>query len=85
MYGGYPFKDLRNKFLQAKETSCMEIENNLPDGLEYISLKGHYFDMIGIKTDDDVYFLSDSLFSKETINKYHLFFIYDCAMCNISA
>ncbi len=77
LYGGYPFKDLRNKFLLAKESSVKEIDNNLPKGLEYFSLKGHFFDMIGIKTDDDVYFLADSLFSEETINKYHLFFIYD--------
>ncbi len=77
LYGGYPFKELRNKFLMAKESNVIEIENNLPEGLEYISLKGHSFDMIGIKTDDDVYFLGDSLFSEETINKYHLFFIYD--------
>ena len=77
LYGGYPFKELRNKFLMAKESNVIEIENNLPEGLEYISFKGHSFDMIGIKTDDDVYFLGDSLFSEETINKYHLFFIYD--------
>ena len=77
LYGGYPFKDLRNKFLMAKESTILNIEENLPEGLEYFPLNGHFFDMIGIKTSDDVYFLADSLFSKETITKYHLFFIYD--------
>ena len=77
LYGGYPFKDIKNKFLLAKESIVTPIENNLPDGLEYFSLKGHFFDMIGIKTSDNVYFLADSLFSEETIRKYHLFFIYD--------
>lgn len=77
LYGGYPFKDIRNKFLLAKESVVTPIENNLPDGLEFFTLKGHFFDMIGIKTSDNVYFLADSLFSKETITKYHLFFIYD--------
>ena len=67
LYGGYPHKELRNKFLLAKETSVKEIDNNLPEGLEYFNLKGHFFDMIGIKTDDDIYFLADSLFSEETI------------------
>ncbi len=77
LYGGYPFKDLRNKFLLAKESTVKNIENALPEGLEYFELKGHFFDMIGIHTSDDVYFLADSLFSEETITKYHLFFIYD--------
>ncbi len=77
LYGGYPFKELRNKFLMAKESAVTELEGNLPQGLESFSLKGHYFDMSGIKTDDGVYFLGDSLFSEATITKYHLFFIYD--------
>ena len=78
LYGGYPFKELRNKFLMAKNNSLvLEIEDNLPRGLEYFHLGGHFFDMIGIKTSDNVYFLGDSLFSKETITKYHLFYIFD--------
>ena len=77
LYGGYPFKDIRNKFLLAKESNAIELDGNLPEGLEYFNLKGHFFDMIGIKTSDNIYFLADSLFSEETITKYHLFFIYD--------
>lgn len=77
LYGGNPFKELKNKFLMAKESNAIEIEGNLPEGLELISLKGHFFDMIGIKTSDNVYFVADSIFSEETITKYHLFFIYD--------
>lgn len=77
LYGGFPFNDLRNKFLLAKESKTKNIKELLVDGLEYISLKGHFFDMIGIKTSDNIFFLGDSLFSEDTINKYHLFYIYD--------
>lgn len=77
LYGGYPFKALRNKFLMAKETGVINIKDNLPKELEYFDLKGHFFDMIGIRTPDNVVFLGDALFSEETITKYHLFFIYD--------
>lgn len=77
LYGGFPFKDLRHKFLLAKESKVEELENHLPEGLEFFPLKGHFFDMVGIKTSDEVYFLADSLFSETTITKYHLFFIYD--------
>lgn len=77
LFGGFPVKDLKNKFLLAKESNVTEIDNHLPEGVEYFLLKGHFFDMIGIKTDDDVYFLADSLVSEETIRKYHIFFLYD--------
>lgn len=77
LYGSYPFKALQNKFLLAKETRVIEIDNNLPEGIEMISLKGHFFSMVGFKTSDNIYFLGDSIFSEETINKYHLFYIYD--------
>ena len=76
LYGGSPLEELKNKFLCAKESTSQEL-SSLPEGLEVFSLKGHSFDMIGIKTDDDVYFLGDSLVSLETIQKYHVFFLYD--------
>ncbi len=78
LYGGYPFTALKNKFLMAKPSSVTALDEiTLPKGLSLIPLKGHFFDMIGIKTDDGVCFLADALFSKETISKYHLFVIYD--------
>ncbi len=77
LYGGYPFKELQNKFLCASPSKVLDVENNLPVGLEYFLLKGHFLSMIGIKTSDNVYFLGDALFSEETISKYHLFFLYD--------
>lgn len=77
LYGAMPLNELNNKFLLAKESNCQIIDNNLPEGLEYFTLKGHFIDMIGIKTSDNIYFLGDSIFSEETINKYHIFFIYD--------
>ncbi len=77
LYGGFPFADLRNKFLMAKSSAVKDIDGNLPEGLCYFSLKGHFVDMIGIKTSDDVYFLGDALFSLETISKYGVFFLYD--------
>lgn len=77
LYGASPFKDIKNKFLLAKESNATLIDNNLPEGLEYINLKGHFFDMIGIKTSDNIVFLADALFSEDTITKYHLFYIYD--------
>jgi len=77
LYGGFPFRNLQNKFLMAKKSDADLIENMSLEGIEYFPLKGHFFDMVGIKTSDDVYFLGDSLFSEETILKYSIFFIYD--------
>lgn len=80
LYGGYPYAKLRNKFLMAKPTEkTCGIEDGLPAGLSAIKLPGHYFDMIGIMTDDGVCFLADSIFRKEIIEKYHIVFIYDVA------
>ncbi len=80
LYGGYPFKKLRNKFLMATPSKAQDIaEATLPEGMEYFRLPGHFWDMIGVKTPDDVYFLADCIFGESTISKYHVSFFYDIA------
>lgn len=80
LYGGYPFKKLRNKFLMATSSKGQDIATaKLPEGMEYFRLPGHFWDMIGVKTPDDVYFLADCVFGENIISKYHLPFFYDMA------
>lgn len=80
LYGGYPCSDLRHKFLLAQESEVSDISDpDFPRELEVIPLKGHFFDMIGIRTPDDVLFLADCVSSKATLEKYQVSFIYDVA------
>lgn len=78
LYGGYPCKDLRHKFLLAQESTAEYLDESvLPDGMEMIPLPGHFFDMVGFRTADNVVFLADCLSSAETLEKYKIGFIYD--------
>ncbi len=77
LYGASPLPELKTKFLMAKPSIPNGDIESLPSGLSYLNLKGHYFDMLGIKTSDNVYFLGDALASIATINKYHIFYLYD--------
>lgn len=80
LYGGYPCKDLRHKFLMAQESEVAYLtEDVLPEGFEMIRLPGHFFDMVGFRTPDDVVYLADCLSSKETLDKYRIGFLYDVA------
>ena len=80
LYGGYPCKDLRHKFLLASESDVSEITDpDFPRELEVIPLHGHFLDMIGIRTPDDVVFLADCISSESTLDKYQITFIYDIA------
>lgn len=78
LYGGYPCGDLRHKFLLAKESKVSDFSSeDFPDEIEMIPLRGHFFDMVGFRTPDNVVFLADCLSSKETLEKYQIGFIYD--------
>lgn len=78
LYGGYPCKDIRHKFLLAAESEVKDItDQGFPKELEILDLPGHFFQMIGIRTPDNSVFLADCFSSLDTLNKYKISFIYD--------
>ncbi len=80
LYGGYPPRALRNKFLMAQASQAQDLEAvSLPAGLRAIPLEGHFLGMIGIGTDDGVWFLADCVMGEHILDKYAISFIYDVA------
>ncbi|MCM1101211.1 MAG: MBL fold metallo-hydrolase [Clostridium sp.] len=78
LYGGFPCKDLRHKFLLAQESEVSDFEDeDFPRDIEVIPLPGHFFDMVGFRIPDGTVFLADCISSKETLDKYAVCFIYD--------
>ena len=63
-----------NRYLQ-NQTGCKIFAKGIE--LEVIDLKGHFFDMIGIRTPDNTVFLADCISSEFTLEKYQISFIYD--------
>lgn len=83
LYGGFPMKLLRNKFLMAKPSRVSDRiqDDGVISGspLRTMPLPGHFVGMIGVGTPDDVWFLADSLFSEYIIEKHPIFYLYDVA------
>lgn len=80
LYGAFPPKELRHKFLLAQDSDTEYLtKDKLPEGMEAIELPGHFFNMVGYRTADDVVYLADCLSSRETLEKYQVAFIYDVA------
>ncbi|HOO63394.1 MAG TPA: MBL fold metallo-hydrolase [Synergistaceae bacterium] len=78
LWGASPFKELRNKFLQAAPSKVfLKFSSEGPveeTELTAFPLKGHSLEMAGFRTPDEVFYLGDSLFSEEIIEKYRLLF-----------
>lgn len=80
LYGGYPCKDLRHKFLLARPSKVTDFsDESFPKEIGVIPLSGHFFDMVGFRTPDDTLFIADCVSNKETLDKYQIGFIYDVA------
>ena len=80
LYGGYPAKPLRNKFLMAQPSETASLDSiQLPEGFQVLPLPGHFFGMVGFKTPDEVWFLADCVMGENILHKYQFSFIYDVA------
>ena len=78
LFGGYPPEELRHKFLLAQDSDAKPLTTeNLPTGIDVLPLPGHFFDMVGFRTQENIVYLADCLSSKETLDKYRIGFIYD--------
>lgn len=82
LWGGFPPKDLRHKFLMAQESRALPLtEAVLPEGLTMLPLPGHCFDMVGFRTAEDVVYLADCLSARETLEKYGIGYVWDVEAC----
>ncbi len=78
LFGGYPCKNLRNKFLMAKSSEVTDFSSSkFPSEIDIIQLPGHFFDMVGFRLPNGTVFLADCVSSPQTLEKYGVTFIYD--------
>lgn len=77
-YSGINTDKTRNPFFNTEPSDAEVITaDNTPEGFEIIPLPGHSFDMIGVRTPDNVIFLADAILSKKTWDEYKLPFFYN--------
>ena len=72
-YAGVDVKKTNNPYLLT-EPSVTELidRKNPPMGVEIVELPGHGFEMIGVITGDNVFFMADSIVSAKTWDEYRL-------------
>ncbi len=81
LYGGRPFRELRNKFLMAAESEVLPLTDDvLPEGMKIIELPGHSPEMTGFLTPDKTVYIADCVSSEETLAKYGVGYLWDPQM-----
>lgn len=78
LFGAFPYRELDNKFFKAAPSKARPLEDCiLPDGLRTERFDGHSYAQAAVGTPDGVWFLGDTLVSAETLEKYHISYVYD--------
>lgn len=77
LYGGFPPKELDNKFTYAPPCECLPFTPDvLPKGLKHLYVNGHSFEQLAFGTPDGVWFVADAVIAAETFPKYKISFLY---------
>ncbi len=80
LFGAYPPKPLRHKFLLAQPCECSPVTDaDFPAEVKPLPLPGHFFDQCGYLLPDGTAFIADCVSSAETLSKYGFPFVYDVA------
>ncbi len=77
LYGGYPLDEYDSKLMHIDDQKEIYSLNELPKDLHPFYLAGHHYGMVGIRTSDGVYFIADSIVSKDLLDSQHVVVIYD--------
>lgn len=78
VYGTFPCKDFRGKVMNTPACSVHDIsEFEFPQGFEMFHLPGHFADMVGFRTPDEVYFVADAAIAEETLQRSPMSYIFD--------
>lgn len=83
LWGAHPFDKIRTSYFECESSSATEyvnentiIELNTKAKISFVSLPGHFIDMIGISILDSdnkkIIFLGDSIFGAQMIQKYSI-------------
>lgn len=77
-FAGIDTDKSRNPFFMIEPSESEVItEENTPDGFEIIPLPGHSFEMIGVRTPDDIVFLADSILAERTWREHRMPFFHN--------
>ena len=78
LFGGFPYKELENKFFRAAASRALPLEESvLPEGIKTERFDGHSYAQTAVGTGDGVWFLGDTLVGADTLEKYHISYVYD--------
>jgi len=77
LYGGFPPKELDNKFTFAPPCECLPFTPDvLPNGMKHLYVNGHSFEQLAFGTPDGVWFVADAVIAAETFPKYKISFLH---------